>query len=163
MAGSLSRPGGRSVATVMKGSRRSLKVEGAVELPHVIAYLEQLVQALKSGAVRVHRGEEQVILGPRGIVGFSLAAADKGKRQKLALELSWRKFSAPDQEIDLAIGPAPEPPPEAEAVSEAAAVEGVASVYSEAAGGYTSMPINAEGIPQGTPTGAQGYEIGGGD
>lgn len=152
----------------MKGSRQELKVEGAVELPHVISYLEQLVAALKSGAVRVHRGEEQVVLGPRGVVGFSLAASDKGKRQKLALELSWRKFSAPDRELDLAIGPGPEPPPAAEEVAEDAAVSGAASLYAEAAGGYTSkpledQPVDAEGKPQGTPAGAQGYEIGGGD
>ena len=58
--------------------RQALEVEGAVELPHVIGYLEQLVQALKSGAARVQRGDEQVILGPRGVVGFSLAAEDSG-------------------------------------------------------------------------------------
>jgi amphi-Trp domain-containing protein len=151
----------------MKGSRQGLKVEGAVELPHVISYLEQLVTALKSGAVRVHRGEEQVVLGPRGVVGFSLAASDKGKRQKLTLELSWRKFAAPDPELDLAIG-AGEEPPAAEEVAEEAAVAGAASVYTEAAEGYTrkprdSQPGDADGKPQGTPAGAQGYEIGGGD
>ena len=81
----------------MKSSRQELKIDGAVEVPHVIAYLEQLVTALKTGTVRVHRGAEQVVLGPRGVVGFSLAASDKGKRQKLALELSWRKFAAPDE------------------------------------------------------------------
>lgn len=147
----------------MKGSRQGLKIEGAVELPHVISYLEHLVEALKSGAVRVHRGEDQIVLGPRGVVGFSLAASDKGKRQKLSLELSWRKFNAPDPELDLVIGPAPEPPPAPEAVSEEAAVAGAAQVYAEAAGGYTSKPVDADGKPQGTPAGAQGYEIGGED
>lgn len=98
----------------MKTSRQELKVEGAVEVPHLIAYLEQLVTALKSGTVRVHRGAEQVVLGPRGVVGFSLEASDKGKRQKLALELSWRKFDAPDADLDLVIGPASELPPAAE-------------------------------------------------
>lgn len=105
----------------MKQHRRELKVDGAVELPHVIAYLEQLAEALRSGAVRVHRGEEQVVLGPRGVVGFSLAVADKGKRQKLALELSWRKYAAPDADLDLVIGPAAEQPPVAEAAEEVAA------------------------------------------
>ncbi|MFY0538367.1 amphi-Trp domain-containing protein [Nannocystis pusilla] len=95
----------------MKSSRQELRIDGAVEVPHVIAYLEQLVTALKSGSVRVHRGAEQVVLGPRGVVGFSLAASDKGKRQKLTLELSWRKFAAPDADLDLVIGPAAELPP----------------------------------------------------
>lgn len=158
----------------MKGSRQGLKVEGAVELPHVISYLEHLVAALKSGAVRVHRGEEQIVLGPRGVVGFSLAASDKGKRQKLTLELSWRKFAAPDPELDLAIGPGEEAAPVAEevaeeaAIADAATVAGAASVYTASAEGYTNKPVetnpvDADGKPQGTPAGAQGYEIGGGD
>lgn len=86
--------------------QQALTVEGAVELPHVIGYLEALVQALKSGAAKVQRGDEQVVLGPRGVVGFSLAAVDKGKRQKLSLTLSWRKYAAPDEALDLSIGPA---------------------------------------------------------
>lgn len=98
----------------MKHHRQELKVEGAVEVPHVIAYLEQLVTALKSGVVRVHRGADQVILGPRGVIGFTLTAGEKGKRQKLTLELSWRKYSAPDADLDLTIGPAAELPPAAE-------------------------------------------------
>ncbi|MFZ6185174.1 amphi-Trp domain-containing protein [Nannocystis pusilla] len=105
----------------MKSSRQELKIDGAVEVPHVIAYLEQLVTALKSGSVRVHRGAEQVVLGPRGVVGFSLAASDKGKRQKLTLELSWRKFAAPDADLDLVIGPAAELPPTPEVPASPAA------------------------------------------
>jgi amphi-Trp domain-containing protein len=101
----------------MKRSRQELRVDGAVELPHVISYLEQLVTALKSGVVRVHRGEEQVVLGPRGVVGFSLAATERGKRQRLSLELSWRKYAAPDADIDLTIAPAAELPPAAEVVA----------------------------------------------
>lgn len=104
-------------ARLMKGSRRELKVEGAVELPHVIAYLEQLVEGLRSGAAVVRRGEEQVVLGPRGIVGFSLAAVEKGKRQRLSLELSWRKFNAPSADTDLTIGPAPKAEPAASPAS----------------------------------------------
>ena len=38
----------------MKHARKHLKVEGSVELPHVVAYLEQLVAALKAGAVHAH-------------------------------------------------------------------------------------------------------------
>lgn len=106
----------------MKASRRELKVEGAVELPHVIAYLERLVEGLRSGAVEVSRGEEHVVLGPRGILGFSLSAQEKGKRQRLSLELSWRKFDAPSADADLTIGPRPPEP-----------VASPASLYAQAA------------------------------
>ncbi|MBZ5713390.1 amphi-Trp domain-containing protein [Nannocystis pusilla] len=115
----------------MKSSRQELKVEGAVEVPHVIAYLEQLVTALKSGTVRVYRGGEQVVLGPRGIIGFSLAASEKGKRQRLALELSWRKFAAPDADFDLAIGPAAELPPTPEVQDGAAESAAAATLESD--------------------------------
>jgi amphi-Trp domain-containing protein len=91
----------------MKHARKDMKVEGAVELPHVVAYLEQLVQALKAGTVRIRQDDEQIVLGPRGVVGFSLSARDRGRRQSLALELTWRKFSAPDPTLDLHIDAAP--------------------------------------------------------
>lgn len=91
----------------MKHARKDLKVEGAVELPHVIAYLEQLVQALKAGTVRVRQEDEEVVLGPRGVIGFALSARDRGRRQSLALELTWRKFNAPDPDLDLHIDNAP--------------------------------------------------------
>lgn len=117
----------------MKSSRQELKVEGAVEVPHVIAYLEQLVTALKSGTVRVHRGGEQVVLGPRGVIGFALAASEKGKRQRLALELSWRKFAAPKADFDLAIGPAFELPPAPEVQDGAAESAAAATIESDPA------------------------------
>jgi amphi-Trp domain-containing protein len=91
----------------MKHARKDLKVEGAVELPHVVAYLEQLVQALKAGTVRVRQGDQEIVLGPRGVVGFALSASEKGKRQNLSLELTWRKFSAPEEDLELRIDAAP--------------------------------------------------------
>lgn len=94
----------------MKHARKDLKVEGAVELPHVVAYLEQLVQALKAGTVRIRQEDEEVVLGPRGVVGFSLSARDRGRRQSLALELTWRKFNAPDPALDLHIDASPTAP-----------------------------------------------------
>lgn len=116
----------------MKGSRQELKVDGAVELPHAIAYLEQLVQALKSGTAEVRQGDQSIVLGPRGVVGFSLRAVDKGKRQRLALELEWRKFKAPAAELDLAIGAAPEAAPEAPAPDPTTAyTAGVGNPYAE--------------------------------
>ncbi|MBK9752771.1 MAG: amphi-Trp domain-containing protein [Nannocystis sp.] len=94
----------------MKHARKDLKVDGAVELPHVVAYLEQLVQALKAGTVRVRQDDEEIVLGPRGVVGFSLSARDRGRRQTLNLELTWRKFNAPDPALDLHIDAAPAEP-----------------------------------------------------
>ena len=70
----------------MKFARNDLKVEGAAPVAHVVAYLEQLAQALKAGTAHVRQGDQQIVLGPGDIVGFSLAASDRGKRQSLSLE-----------------------------------------------------------------------------
>ncbi|PCC69977.1 amphi-Trp domain-containing protein [Nannocystis exedens] len=131
----------------MKSSRQELKIDGAVEVPHVIAYLEQLVTALKSGAVRVHRGAEQVVLGPRGVVGFSLAASDKGKRQKLSLELSWRKFAAPDADLDLVIGPAAELPPAPEVPADASELPPTLDGAAESAAKATAESDSESPVP----------------
>jgi len=93
----------------MKHQRNEVTVEGALELPRVIETLESLVAALKTGAVQVKHDGESIVLGPRGILGFELSASEKGKRQRLALEFTWRKFSAADTDFDLSISPAPAP------------------------------------------------------
>jgi amphi-Trp domain-containing protein len=124
----------------MKRPRRELKVDGAVELPHVISYLEQLVQALRSGTVRVHRGEDHVVLGPRGVLGFSIAVAEKGKRQKLALELTWRRYDAPDADLDLVIRPAMELPAAAETVEDVASASASAARATEVASPEPPVP-----------------------
>ncbi len=115
----------------MKHARKDLKVEGAVELPHVVAYLEQLVQALKAGTVRVRQGDEEIVLGPRGVVGFALAASEKGQRQNLSLELTWRKVRAPDEDLELRIDAAPAAPGDS---SEAAPTDASEATPAAAAG-----------------------------
>jgi amphi-Trp domain-containing protein len=88
----------------MKFARNDLKVEGAAPVAHVVAYLEQLAQALKAGTAHVRQGDRQIVLGPSDVVGFSLAACDRGKRQSVTLELTWRKRNIPATELDLQIG-----------------------------------------------------------
>ena len=88
----------------MKFARNDLKVEGAAPVAHVVAYLEQLAQALRAGTAHVRQGDQQIVLGPSDIVGFSLAASDRGKRQSVTLELTWRRRNIPARELDLQIG-----------------------------------------------------------
>ena len=87
----------------MKDGRRTLKVEGAVEAARVAGYLEQLAQALRAGTVRVRQGEHELVVGPQGVLGFSLAVTDRGKRQRLKLALNWRKYDAPSADAEIAI------------------------------------------------------------
>jgi amphi-Trp domain-containing protein len=125
----------------MKQSRNEVILEAAVPVPQVVEYLEQLVAALKSGAVHVHVGSQEIVLGPRGVLGFELRARQKGKRQKLALELSWRKkLVAPDESLELAFRSASsEVAPEAIEVVDLETAE-----TAEAASAGTAADVGAE-------------------
>lgn len=119
----------------MKSARNDLKVEGAASVAHVVAYLEQLAQALKAGTAHVRQGDEKIVLGPSGVLGFSLAASDRGKRQSLTLELTWRKRNVPAADLDLQIGSeAPEVAETATTSADAQELEADASVLTGAPG-----------------------------
>jgi amphi-Trp domain-containing protein len=93
----------------MKQSRNKITVEGAAPLPRVLETLEALVAALKTGSAEVRLGDQSIVLGPRDILGFELSARARGKRQRLALELTFRKLGAADADPGLSIRPGPAP------------------------------------------------------
>lgn len=139
----------------MKQSHKEVIVEAAVAVPQVVELLEQLVSALKSGAVHVHVGSQELVLGPRGVLGVQLHARQKGKRQKLALELSWRKKRvAPDESLDLSIRPAPvEAAPEAIEVVDLDAVAASDDSAGAAADSDAVKGEAHEGEPASSPVG----------
>lgn len=145
----------------MKHPRNEVTVEGALELPRVLETLESLVAALKTGSVQVEHDGESIVLGPRGIVGFALSASEKGKRQRLSLEFTWRKFSAADTEFDLTIKPADKSAPAlGRVISDYAAggdgdtevAEGPASEPSDTAGEvHEGQPLPSVDADKSTP------------
>jgi len=139
----------------MKQSRKEVTVEAAVAVPQVVEVLEQLVAALKSGAVHVHVGSQELVLGPRDVLGLQLHARQRGKRQKLALELSWRKkLAAPEERLDLSIRPAPvEAAPEAIEVVDLDAVATSGDSAGAAADSEAVKGEAHEGEPASSPVG----------
>jgi amphi-Trp domain-containing protein len=90
----------------MKAAANDIVVQAATPVTQVIGYLEQLVHALKVGAVHVRHGDYEVVLGSRDVVDLSVVAKARNKRQRLSLELTWRKKSRfPDDELELAFAP----------------------------------------------------------
>lgn len=86
----------------MKQVNDEVVVDCATPLVQVVAYLEQLVGALKAGAVHVRHGDREVVLGPRDVLDFSLHAKARNKRHRLSLELTWRrKTHAADAALEL--------------------------------------------------------------
>lgn len=86
----------------MKTAGHDVIVEGATPVSQVIVYLEQLVAALKAGAVHVRHRDDEVVLGPREVVELAVHAKSRAKRHKLSLELTWRrKARAAVDELEL--------------------------------------------------------------
>lgn len=92
----------------MKDAVNDIVVEGVTPVSQVITYLEQLVQALKAGAVHVRHGDHEVVLGSRDVVQFAVDAKARDKRHRLALELTWRrKTMVPGDDLELRFAPGP--------------------------------------------------------
>lgn len=91
----------------MKQARNKITIEGAAPLSRVLETLEALVAALKTGSAELRLGDQSVVLGPRDILDFELSARARGKRQRLNLELTFRKLGIADPDPGLSIRPGP--------------------------------------------------------
>jgi len=119
----------------MKQANDDIVVEGAAPVAQVITYLEQLVDALKSGAVHVRHGDYELVLGPREVIDLSVIAKVRDKRHRLALELTWRRKShRPDEELELRFAAGPSGGARAEVVTSEVVDEVVDAEVGEVAG-----------------------------
>ena len=84
------------------GSRK-LKVQGMMELSQAVAYLEDVLQSLKEGAIRVESGNEVMSLNPGGIVDFEMQLSQKKEKEKFSLEISWKLDAKSPSREDLKI------------------------------------------------------------
>ncbi len=71
--------------------KNKVKIDGTMELSQVISYLEDLVGGLKAGKVHVQLGQESVMLSPGNIVDCEIEVSQKKDKEKMTLELSWKK------------------------------------------------------------------------
>ncbi|MGD8862651.1 MAG: amphi-Trp domain-containing protein [Myxococcales bacterium] len=78
-------------------SSREIKAELTLELPELLTYLDDLLGGMRQGKVYVEHRGETVALAPHGAVDVEIRAKHKKDKEKLTLELAWRR--------------APEPPP----------------------------------------------------
>ena len=62
-----------------------------LELEQVASYLEDLASSLRQGKVYVQQGNQVTELLPTSDVELELEAGGKKQKQKLSIELSWRK------------------------------------------------------------------------
>ena len=85
------------------------KYESVQDAATLKRYLEALTAGFESGELRLASKEGEVILHPKGMLGFLVEAKSMGGRVKLHLKLSWRENGdedADDQGLTIAPGQA---------------------------------------------------------
>ncbi|MBI4805339.1 MAG: amphi-Trp domain-containing protein [Desulfovibrio sp.] len=73
-------------------SKNKVKMEGVMDVKEVIAYLEDVVAGFKAGSVCMTVGEDCLTLKPRGVMDVALKVSQKKAKEKIALEVSWRRI-----------------------------------------------------------------------
>lgn len=80
-----------------------VKAEGVMDVRELIVCLEDVVAGFKAGSVCMAVGEECLTLRPRGMMDMELKAVRTKDKEKLSLEIAWRRTD----EADLRIGEVP--------------------------------------------------------
>ncbi|KMY66719.1 hypothetical protein AAU61_16625 [Desulfocarbo indianensis] len=81
-----------------------VEIEGAMGLNQAISYLEDVLNSLKGGTIRVEAGTDIVVLRPSQAVDFSMSASQKKDKEKFSLKISWKQPKDGLQDRDLKIG-----------------------------------------------------------
>jgi amphi-Trp domain-containing protein len=70
---------------------KKLKYTELRSLDSAIAQLQELVDGLRAGVLRLERGEEQLLLKPGAVLDFGLYAERMGAQERFELALEWQR------------------------------------------------------------------------
>ncbi len=83
---------------------KELSFEATMELGDALAYLNQMASSLKDGKLVIEQaGADFVVLEPAELVQMEVAASSKKDKEKIGIELSWKKILPIDSGADLKI------------------------------------------------------------
>lgn len=98
--------------------KQEIGYKATVDLKQAIAWLEDLVKALREKTIHIENGDRALTLKPEEPVMLELEAAQKEGKEKLAFEFAWRRPMAPAESMGelkfLAKEPSPKPAPKKE-------------------------------------------------
>jgi len=77
-----------------KMAKKEVEFKGNLEQKQLVSYLEELIKSIKSGTVVVQHGAEHVALTPQDVMELEVEAKQKDNKEKLSLEISWKKSVA---------------------------------------------------------------------
>ncbi|MFP5238747.1 MAG: amphi-Trp domain-containing protein, partial [Acidobacteriota bacterium] len=72
----------------------------AMAVAEVVAYQEDLTAGMRAGSVCMTVGQDCMTLKPRGLMEFSLKAAQKKDKEKLSLEIDWTRAEDVSLKVD---------------------------------------------------------------
>lgn len=65
--------------------------ESVQDVETLVGYLRALTDGFEKGKMRFSRKDLDLVLSPRGLIGFAVEAKGKEGRMKLALKFAWRE------------------------------------------------------------------------
>jgi amphi-Trp domain-containing protein len=68
--------------------------ESVQDAKTLVEYLRALTDGFEKGEMRFSRKDLDIMLSPKGLIGFSVEAKAKEGRMKLALKFAWREAVA---------------------------------------------------------------------
>jgi amphi-Trp domain-containing protein len=70
-------------------SKTELEFEQRVTAEQAAAYLEEVAEGLRTGALELSAGDERVRLSPGEVVKIELEASSDNDKQELSIEMKW--------------------------------------------------------------------------
>lgn len=89
--------------------KKKISVEHVSEVAEAVTYLQQIVDSLKKGRVRIEHGDRSIDLEPADEVKVAVKAKQKDDKASIGFEISWRAAKveevaeAPHDEEDAAL------------------------------------------------------------
>lgn len=72
---------------------REIRVESTLEVGQAVAYLQDIVNSLKAGHIKVEHGGNKLEMSPPGSVNVQLKAKRKETKDSISLKISWHSTS----------------------------------------------------------------------
>lgn len=72
-------------------SEGKFSYEAVEDAASLVKYLQALTDGFASGSMRFSRKDLDMVLTPKGLIGFAVEAKGKDGRMKLALKFAWRE------------------------------------------------------------------------
>jgi len=99
--------------------KREFEFEKVIDAEGIITYLEDLVEAFKSGVVNLTTSHGDFILKPAGLIFMEVEATSKKDKEKFEIKFSWKKEEALLEEMNQEFAISAEEPISDEEIEEA--------------------------------------------